>query len=199
MYRGDADPDATDESSLARELAKIEQRARAMRDALDAARTRRRARRGLPVLEDLRVASPCDARWDDMTGDERARFCGKCGKNVYDLSAMTRAEAEALLARSGEAPCVRFFRRADGTVMTSDCPVGRRRKIARRMAGGAAALALTMATTATMAATCTMGEPMRPRRARAEPTMTMGGIATPTQAHTPTPTPTPTPNPPRPR
>ena len=38
----------------------------------------------LPVLENLRVASPCGARWDEMQGDAHARFCGQCQKNVYD-------------------------------------------------------------------------------------------------------------------
>ncbi len=78
-------------------------------------------------LDNLRVASPCKADWDGMLGDDRVRFCAQCGKNVYNLSEMAREEAEAFLQREA-APCVRFFRRADGTVLTSDCPVGVRRK-----------------------------------------------------------------------
>src|SRR3954452_5823731 len=42
--------------------------------------------RALPLLESIRIASPCKANWDDMVGDERARFCGQCAKNVYNLS-----------------------------------------------------------------------------------------------------------------
>lgn len=75
-------------------------------------------------LESIRVAAPCHADWDKMTGDSRARFCGSCEKHVYNLSGMTRAEAEALVrAHEGEL-CVRFARRADGTVVTGNCPVG---------------------------------------------------------------------------
>src|SRR4051794_558697 len=45
-------------------------------------------------LETLRIASPCTARWDEMRGDEQMRYCGQCRKKVYNLSAMTRDEAE---------------------------------------------------------------------------------------------------------
>ncbi len=75
-------------------------------------------------LNNIRVASPCKADWDTMYGDERKRFCGDCKLNVYNLSGMTRDEAEALIMNAEGRVCVRFFRRADGTVITQDCPVG---------------------------------------------------------------------------
>lgn len=75
-------------------------------------------------LESIQIAKPCRADWAAMTGDERARFCGSCHKNVYDLSSMTRAEAEALILEKEGRLCVRLYRREDGTVITSDCPVG---------------------------------------------------------------------------
>jgi hypothetical protein len=80
------------------------------------------------VLENLRIASPCTADWDEMLGDERVRFCGQCERNVYNLSEMSRAEAEALVGRAEGRMCVRLYQRADGTVLTSDCPVGARRQ-----------------------------------------------------------------------
>jgi hypothetical protein len=55
------------------------------------------------------------------------RFCGQCDKSVYNLSAMTRAEAEALVASKDGRVCVRLYQRQDGTVLTQDCPVGVRR------------------------------------------------------------------------
>ncbi len=91
-----------------------------------------RSRASLPLLQRLEIASPCRERWDEMDGDGRARHCRRCDKNVYDLSAMSTAEASALLA-SRDDLCVRFYRRADGTVMTSDCPDGARRRRRRRM------------------------------------------------------------------
>jgi hypothetical protein len=54
-----------------------------------------------------------------MAGSNQIRFCTQCSKSVYNLSAMTSAEAEALLNRI-EKPCVRFYRRLDGTVVTTD-------------------------------------------------------------------------------
>ena len=75
-------------------------------------------------LAHVRVASPCKADWDQMIGDEHARFCGQCNLNVYNLSGMTRDEAEGLIARTEGRLCVRFYRRRDGSILTSDCPVG---------------------------------------------------------------------------
>jgi hypothetical protein len=102
-------------------------------------------RRALPLLDKVSVASPCSASWDEMEGDDRKRFCGKCEKNVYNLSAMTAEDAEALLRANESAEmCIRLYKRADGTVLTSDCPVGVRRKRVRRVAAvaiGAGALA----------------------------------------------------------
>lgn len=88
--------------------------------------------RRLPILEDIQIATPCKADWDAMTGDDRVRFCGECSLNVYNLSAMTRDEAEALIARKEGRLCVRLFKRHDGTVITHDCPRGLER-VRRRM------------------------------------------------------------------
>ena len=44
--------------------------------------------------------------------------------NVYNLSGMTRRQAEELLINSEGRLCVRFYRRRDGTILTKDCPVG---------------------------------------------------------------------------
>jgi len=100
-----------------------------------------------PSLDAIDVAAPCTESWDAMTGDDRSRFCGSCRLHVYDLSAMSRAEAEELVRsrkRDGGSLCVRFVRRADGTVATDDCgPVRRalRRRALRVRAAAVAALA----------------------------------------------------------
>lgn len=75
-------------------------------------------------LNNIHVASPCPANWEEMYGNERKRFCGDCKLNVYNLSDMTRQDAENLLMNSEGRLCVRFFRRDDGTVLTKNCPVG---------------------------------------------------------------------------
>jgi hypothetical protein len=79
------------------------------------------------TLEQIRMAEPCGVMWDRMDGDERVRFCGECRKNVYNLSAMSRAEAEALVFETEGRVCVRFYKRRDGTVLTDNCPVGLRK------------------------------------------------------------------------
>ena len=75
-------------------------------------------------LDDLTIASPCAANWEEMPGDERARFCSSCRLHVYDLSGMSRKDAEKLVFQKEGRLCVRFFRRDDGTILTRDCPVG---------------------------------------------------------------------------
>ncbi|MEM9875550.1 MAG: hypothetical protein AAF928_11690 [Myxococcota bacterium] len=97
-------------------------------------------RRGLPLLRDIRIASPCSASWRAMTGDDHVRHCGQCDKNVYDLSAMTADEAERLLAEHEGYLCVRLYRRRDGTIIHRDCPVGRRRTQMTRFAAAALAV-----------------------------------------------------------
>jgi hypothetical protein len=76
------------------------------------------------ALEQIQVASPCHIAWDGMAGDDRVRLCRRCAKNVYNLSGMSRTEAEALVTRMEGRLCVRYYRRADGTMLTADCPVG---------------------------------------------------------------------------
>ena len=75
-------------------------------------------------LNNIKIASPCQANWDTMFGNDRKRFCGECKLNVYNLSGMTQEEAQDLLENSEGRLCVRFYRRSDGTVLTQNCPVG---------------------------------------------------------------------------
>ena len=77
-------------------------------------------------LERVKVSAPCRADWDAMIGDERTRFCHHCERNVYNLSGMSKREAEALVTNAEGRLCVRFYRRADGTILTDNCPVGLR-------------------------------------------------------------------------
>ncbi|HEY3803893.1 MAG TPA: hypothetical protein VGL61_14860 [Kofleriaceae bacterium] len=75
-------------------------------------------------LENLRTASPCHADWNDMTGDERVRRCAACAKPVFNLSEMTRAEAEQVIADRNGNLCARYYQRKDGTILLADCTVG---------------------------------------------------------------------------
>ena len=89
-------------------------------------------------LDRIRIASPCPVSWERMTGDDRVRFCDECKLQVYNIGEMTRAEAEALIVKTEGRLCARIYRRADGTVITRDCPVGLR-AIRRRVTKSATA------------------------------------------------------------
>ena len=91
-------------------------------------------------LDDVRVAAPCSADWDSMFGNERVRSCEQCHLNVYNLSEMSRVEAERLINQAEGRLCVRFYRRRDGSIITQNCPVGLR-AIKRRLSRVATAVA----------------------------------------------------------
>jgi hypothetical protein len=114
-------------NTLQRTEARLESEIEDLRQHLDGLA----GRRSLRLLEDVRVASPCHVSWDAMKGNGRARFCTQCQKNVYNLSGMTREEAESFVAERTSDVCIRLHRRHDGTVLTSDCPVGRKKKVRR--------------------------------------------------------------------
>lgn len=78
-------------------------------------------------LNTIKVASPCTVSWHGMTGTDTIRHCSQCDNNVYNLSAMTPAEAKRLVEENEGKMCVRFYRRKDGTMMTKDCPLSMRR------------------------------------------------------------------------
>jgi hypothetical protein len=95
-------------------------------------------------IDRLRIASPCPVGWEQMTGGERVRHCDLCSLKVYNIAQMSRTDAEALIANTEGRICARLFRRADGTVITKDCPVGLRaiRRRVARVAGAAIATIL---------------------------------------------------------
>lgn len=78
-----------------------------------------------------------------MIGDDRVRFCDQCQLNVYNIAELSRTEVEKLIASSEGRICARLYRRADGTVITRDCPVGLRAlrlRVSKRVAAVFAAI-----------------------------------------------------------
>lgn len=136
-FRDDLTALSARHDALATEVARKTRELEDTRRMLDQAQARAR----LPVLDNIRVAAPCTADWNQMTGDDRTRHCGECKKNVYNLSGMTRDEAETLLIERNGDLCVRYFQRHDGTILLADCSVGVKRRRGRRLiAAGAATL-----------------------------------------------------------
>jgi hypothetical protein len=75
-------------------------------------------------LEEIEIATPCSVPWELMRGDDRIRFCDHCQLQVYNLSGMTRRQADSLISKQEKRMCVRLLRRPDGTVLTKDCGGG---------------------------------------------------------------------------
>ncbi len=94
-------------------------------------------------LDRIRIATPCPVSWEQMTGNDQVRFCDQCQLNVYNIAALTRIEAESLIASTEGRLCARLYRRPDGTVLTKDCPVGLRalrKRVSQRTAAVFAAM-----------------------------------------------------------
>lgn len=83
-------------------------------------------KQNLGRFDGLQVANPCSEDWYSMEGDDHKRFCNKCQRHVYDLSALSEQAAEQFLKQNQSAR-VRLYRRADGSVLNGDCPVGESR------------------------------------------------------------------------
>lgn len=150
-------------------------------------------------LDNVSIASPCSQDWNTMIGNERKRYCGDCKLNVYNLSGMSRAEAENLILNAEGRVCVRFYKRADGSVLTQDCPVGWqavKRRISRTAAAAFSLLiglvgGLGFATSFSSSKEIKMGR-FLPVFSSTPDRILMGNISVPTP--TPTPKATATPN-----
>src|SRR4029453_910236 len=84
------------------------------------------------ILDQLQISIPCASDWDQMVDSGRTRYCSECSRDVYDISRMTRNEAEALISSARGRLCGRLVREADGSTLTaapftvSSNPAGRR-------------------------------------------------------------------------
>lgn len=79
-------------------------------------------------LQQIQIKSPCHKSWTAMDGDDQKRYCEGCRKDVFNLSAMTSADAQGVIdAHSGNL-CVRFDTRSDGSIRTVDSPLEPRQR-----------------------------------------------------------------------
>ncbi|HJQ69534.1 MAG TPA: hypothetical protein VKA70_11200 [Blastocatellia bacterium] len=74
------------------------------------------------MLDHIMIPVTCPTDWEGMAGDDRVRYCAECKKNVYNISKMTRREAEALIATNRNGFCARIVRNPDGAILTQTLP-----------------------------------------------------------------------------
>ncbi|MBS2030519.1 MAG: hypothetical protein JST54_21635 [Deltaproteobacteria bacterium] len=90
--------------------------------------------RGFEVVR----ASSCGASWSTMSGSACARTCSLCRLRVLEVDGLSRPQVQALVGR--ERP--QFFVREDGTLLLSDCPLGRSVRERQRRRRGSIVAAL---------------------------------------------------------
>ncbi len=74
-------------------------------------------------IDNLILSFSCPIDWNSMDGDDRERFCMQCSKTVFNISDLSKKEAnEYLQKRSKTSHCVKFYLRSDGTITTDECP-----------------------------------------------------------------------------
>lgn len=83
----------------------------------------------------LRIASPCEEKWESMQGDARVRNCARCALNVFNIKEMTEQEVRALFMKTEGRVCGQIFQRKDGTVQVKDCPTGLAKLRRKALAG----------------------------------------------------------------
>lgn len=64
------------------------------------------------------VPQRCAARWSEMQGDAKTRFCTRCCHEVHLAEGLSVEETRAML----EARVAQLFLRRDGTVKLKECP-----------------------------------------------------------------------------
>lgn len=85
--------------------------------------------RTLQPLANYRTAARCSSVCKNTTKEDRVNFCEQCRLRVYDFSEMERPEAEELIFKMEGRRDVILFKRLDGKFLTSDCPIGVRKKL----------------------------------------------------------------------
>lgn len=59
-------------------------------------------------IDSVKVGSPCSENWDEMQGNDKARFCSHCTKHVNNISEMTQKEATRMVRASDYNICIRY-------------------------------------------------------------------------------------------
>ena len=103
------------------------------------------------LIQQLRIAGPCEVEWDSMIGNDRVRFCEHCRLSVHHVDSLNRKQVRRLIARSHGRLCVNY---TGSKLQPEFSPLPILHKIGRRtsaLAAGAfsATLGIATATAAT--------------------------------------------------
>ena len=105
----------------------------------------------------------CPIPWAELRGDERQRFCEKCGHSVTNLSELSADARAALLSKIGkERLCVSFYRRLSGEYVTPEAPLTIEERSKIRQLGIAALSAGALALAAGCTSTSAQSKPPAP-------------------------------------
>jgi len=78
---------------------------------------------------DIEIPSPCARAWDEMDAERgangAARFCNQCQEDVYDISSMTRREAQAFMEKHRWQVCVNYEVDEEGKIIYAPEPPSR--------------------------------------------------------------------------
>src|SRR5438105_5814928 len=75
------------------------------------------------LVHQLRVVSLCTVTGAETTGYDPFPYTTLFRSNVYNLSAMTEAEGEALIIEKEGKLCARIYRGYNGTLLSRECLV----------------------------------------------------------------------------
>jgi len=78
------------------------------------------SKKGLSILDNYDVASPCEISEQGMDTVTRGKWCHSCKKKVHDISQMTPNQVRVLLALKGNNSCIKITRRPDNTIVYRD-------------------------------------------------------------------------------
>jgi hypothetical protein len=82
------------------------------------------------------VPNPCHEDWDKLTPEERGHFCTVCQTKVWDLSSLTKEEAEEFLRETEGDLCVSYEEKG-GEVVHREAPVVPLGRLVRRLPAAA--------------------------------------------------------------
>lgn len=83
-------------------------------------------------------------KWEDLAGDDRIRYCGRCRLNVYNLAEMRDDEVERIVRTTKGRICGRLYLRGDRTATLRSCPEGDAGLLRRRFKIAALAIGVVL-------------------------------------------------------